>query len=253
MCKPDPLNGETVILTGIPKSTEPELLVAEYGGVAALFPLIKVKERTVEDLHFKDKLNEYDWLIFTSQNGVKYFGQKMERHQISSHEINPKIAAVGSETERALNEIGLTIQFKPTIYSADRFIVEFPDVAADYERCLFLRGSLAKPTIREGLKNDVDEWTVYETVEDINEARKLRDFLSGNNRCTITFSSPSSVEIFTKEVLPYITVEEHTIAAIGHITEDALIHAGLPVHVKPDRYTMKAMIEKIARMKGDCK
>jgi uroporphyrinogen-III synthase len=254
MCKSDALKGETIILTGIPKSDEPEQLIRKYGGEPVSFPLITVQERAAEDLQFIHRLNEYDWLIFTSQNGVKYFGQKLERFNIAANDVSrPKIAAVGSETERALNEIGFDVHFKPTIFSADRFIVEFPEQSVESERCLFMRGSLAKATIKEGLANEVDEWTVYETVKDFEEAWKLRELLAEMKKCTITFSSPSCVEVFVTEVLPHITMNGCTMAAIGHVTEEALLTAGLPVHVKPDKYTMVSMIEKIVQMKGDSK
>lgn len=254
MCESISLKGETIILTGIPKSDEPERLIRHYGGEPVSFPLITVQERAAEDLQFIHRLNEYDWLIFTSQNGVRYFGQKLERFNIAADDVNkPRIAAVGSETERALKEIGFDVHFKPSIFSADKFVVEFPALANCDERCLFLRGSLAKATIREGLTNEVDEWTVYETVKDMEGPVKLKEFLADQKKCTITFSSPSCVEVFVAEVLPHISIGGYTIAAIGHITEDALLTSGLPVHVKPEKYTMKSMIEKIARMKGDTK
>jgi len=248
------LHGETVVLTGIHKSDEPENLILKNGGVPASFPLITVRESKSEDLQFIHRLNEYDWLIFTSQNGVNYFHQKMERNHLSATQItHPKIAAVGSETERALNRIGFAVRFTPTIFSADRLIVEFPQQADPNERCLFIRGSLAKRTITDGLTNVVDEWTVYETVTDTEKAQQLREFLKGKRNCTITFSSPSAVEVFVMDVLPYLSIENYTIAAIGHVTEEALLKAGLPVHVKPDHYTMRSMIEKIVQMKGDSK
>ncbi|MFC4409872.1 uroporphyrinogen-III synthase [Chungangia koreensis] len=254
MCESTALKGETIILTGIPKSDEPERLVRQYGGEPVSFPLIRVQERADEDLQFIHRLNEYDWLIFTSQNGVKYFGQKLVRFNIAVNDVNhPKIAAVGSETEKALKEIGFQVHFKPSVFSADRFVVEFPDLADAGERCLFLRGSLAKETIKEGLINEVDEWTVYETVTDSEGPKKLIEFLAHTPKCTITFSSPSCVEVFVTEVIPHIVLEGYTIAAIGHVTEDALLTAGLPVHVKPEKYTMTSMIEKIAKLKGDSK
>lgn len=252
MCKPDALKGETVILTGISKSDEPDRLIRKYGGEPASFPLISVQEKTTEDLEFIHRMNDFDWLIFTSQNGVKYFGHKLERFDIhAATVIRPKIAAVGSETERALNELGFDVHFKPSVFSADRFIVEFPEIADANERCLFLRGSLAKPTITDGLDNEVVEWTIYETVKNEEQGKALREFLHGRPNCTITFSSPSSVIVFAEEVLPFISIAHYTFAAIGHVTEEAMNSAKIPVHVKPARYTMKSMIEKIAQMKGD--
>ena len=79
--------------------------------------------------------------------------------------IPSKIAAIGTRTAAALEKIGFTVQFIPTVFSADVFVKEFKPNENDLRRILFLRGSIAGVTIKEELPFEVDEWTVYKTEE----------------------------------------------------------------------------------------
>lgn len=251
MTKSEPLLGQTVIFTGTPKSQEVLELVTQYGGIPVSLPLIEVEElvESTDKLRL-DACATYDWLIFTSQSAVASFEAKLNREQLSASSIPCKIAAIGTKTAAALEKIGFAVQFIPTVFSADVFVEEFKPMENDIRRLLFLRGSIAGPTITEELPFEVDEWTIYKTEKAVGNANKLTALLQEDKTISILFASPSAVQVFSKEVARYIGWNGYTIGAIGHVTEKALRDAGAPVHVKPSIYTLKDLVDKLASRKG---
>ena len=246
----EPLNSQSVVFTGTPKSQDVFELVKQYGGVPVSLPLIQVTE-LVESTD-KLRLNAcgtYDWLIFTSQSAVAAFGEKIKRHNISLESMPSNIAAIGTRTAEALEKIGFSVQFIPTVFSADVFVKEFQPVENDLRRLLFLRGTIAGPTISEELPFEVDEWTIYETEKVVGNVGKLTELLQREKNIAVLFASPSAVEIFAGEVAPQTGWKGFTIGAIGHVTERALIEEGAFVDVRPDTYTLRDLVDKLANRK----
>lgn len=246
----EPLKDETVIFTGTPKSTEVFDLVRLYGGIPKSLPLIQVSELVEETDKLRLEACElYDWLIFTSQTAVDAFAAKLERYQIKADTIKSNIAAIGTRTAAALEKIGFTVEFIPSTFSADVFVKEFKPVENDLRRLLFLRGSIAGSTIKEELPFEVDEWTVYSTEPETKNIDELIKLLKSNINVDVLFASPSAVNIFNEEIAAEIGWEGFTIGAIGHVTEKKLIDVGATVHVRPDIYTLKDLVNKLANRK----
>lgn len=251
MSKEIDLQGQTIVFTGQPSTNDALLEVERLGGESKVFPLIQTREVKTQDQQFISTLHVYDWLIFTSQNAVAAFEQKMARHHVRVDGLPCKVAAVGRRTAESIEKVGLKVSFTPTIYSADVFVQQFG--ANKSERCLFVRGSLAKKTIKEGLPQQVDEWIVYETLPDVKTARVLLMYLKQHTKPIVTFASPSAVEVYSREIVPTIGWDQIRTAAIGHVTAAALERHGAPVHVQPETYTYLALIKKIAQWKEDSK
>ncbi|NYF25037.1 uroporphyrinogen-III synthase [Sporosarcina sp. JAI121] len=245
-----PLLGETIIFTGTPKSEDVFELVERYGGTPVSLPLIQVAELVEQTDELRlNACPTYDWLIFTSQSAVAAFDAKLVRHNVSPESIPAKIAAVGTRTAEALERLGFTVEFIPTVFSADTFVKEFNPVETDIRRILFLRGSIAGVTIKEELPFEVDEWTVYTTERAYGSIDSLIDLLQQKQHLNVLFASPSAVAVFAEEIAPRTGWTDYTIGAIGHVTEKALIEAGAVVHVRPDTYTLLDLVEKLAGRK----
>lgn len=251
MSKKGDLQGQTIVFTGQPKSSEAFLEVEKLGGKVEAFPLIRTQELTDQDDSFITTLTSYDWLIFTSQNAVFAFEAKLSRHNVTIDKLSCKIAAVGKNTAAALEKMGFSVSFIPTTYSADEFVQQFSQVSDQSDHCLFLRGSLAKATIKIGLSQHVDEWTVYETLPDVYNATRLSTYISEHPNVIVAFASPSSVNIYATEIAREIGWKQIKIAAIGHVTAAALLNHGAPVHVQATTYTWLALVQEIAHWKDD--
>ncbi|MCG7344987.1 uroporphyrinogen-III synthase [Sporosarcina sp. ACRSL] len=252
MPESSPLKGETIIFTGTPKSLEVFDLVREYGGNPYSMPLIQVNEiEAATDESILKRCADFDWLIFTSQSAVKAFHSKMNRFTMTFQDIPSKIAAVGTQTAAALEKIGFTVEFIPSIFSADVFVKQFKPTEDSKLRVLFLKGNLAGSIIREELPFHVEEWTVYETGAKSDSVNSIIELLQMNGSNTVLFASPSAVRVFEKGVVPVIGWEGYTIGAIGHVTEKALLEAGAKVDVKPEIYTLKELVKALARRKEE--
>lgn len=247
-----PLQGETVIFTGTPKSLEVFDLVRHYGGTPYSMPLIQVKE--IEGPADETELNrcaDFDWMIFTSQSAVKAFHSKMNRFNMNYQQFPSKIAAVGSQTAAALEKIGFTVEFIPSIFSADVFVKQFNPTEDRKLRVLFLKGNLAGSIIREELPFQVEEWTVYETGPQPDSVTSIIDLLNTEESITVLFASPSAVHVFEEKAVPVIGWSGYTVGAIGHVTEKALLEAGAKVDIKPEIYTLKELVNALARRKEE--
>lgn len=238
------LRGKTIVLTGSNKTMSVKQFIEDNGGICAFFPLIDTRElESADDADKLANLSTYDWLIFTSQNAVQAFIEKCQRLEINVQTLTCKIASVGAKTTELLYKSGMSVHFEPSTFSADVFIQEFPSVSAATESKLFLRGSLAKPTIREGVPNVV-EWTVYETVTNESSIKPLTEYLI-QQQAIVIFASPSAVAVFNQYIAPIVGWSTIRAAAIGHITAAALRNLGVKVYVQPITYTMQAVIEEI--------
>ncbi|TWT08997.1 uroporphyrinogen-III synthase [Planomicrobium sp. CPCC 101079] len=225
-----PLRGETVVFTGSKKPVEAMERVGELGGNAVYLPLIKTVVRQSELPDF----DAYDWLIFTSRNSAEAFC-------LLDVPVKRKIAAVGEKTAEVLRENGYQVDFMPSVYSADRFVEEFPEQAGQ-DRCLFIKGSLAKNTIAS-MPIPVDEWVIYETTLNIGNAKKL----AAMKNAAVLFASPSAVSAYREAGGDWQGIK---VAAIGHVTRDAILKTGGQVDFIPEKYTILDALNEI--VKGSC-
>lgn len=236
----DPLSGKTIILTGSKAIRSIEHYIEAHGGRALRYPLIETREVvSAADRKWIERLSDYEWLIFTSQNAVQFFITKLEREGLSAFDLHNQIAAVGEKTADLLKQSSFPIHFMPSVYSADYFVQEFTGTG----KCLFVRGSLAKPTITEGL--GADEWTVYETVPTTIHCASIIHTLTAQPETIVVFASPSAVDLFAEHVATQIGWLNVRCASIGHITTEALAKYGVTPVVQPKRYTMKSVITQI--------
>lgn len=231
MCKSDkPLEGTTIVFTGSTLPAEAAARVEELGGEAVYLPLIETSIREAE----KPDFSEYDWLIFTSRTSAAAFCQLRVV-------VDFKIAAVGEKTAEVLSANGYQVDFIPTVYSADWFVKEFPEIAGG-QKCLFIKGALAKNTIA-AMPLPVDEWTIYDTSLKLENAQLLKTM----KHQTIIFASPSAVSAYRKAGGDWSGIE---IAAIGHVTQQAILDEGGHVDFVPADYTYMNIVNEIAKGRG---
>jgi uroporphyrinogen-III synthase len=221
------LEGETIVFTGSREPAEAVRHAQSLGAETLYLPLVTTSIRQSE----KPDFNGYDWLIFTSRTSAQVFCQLHET-------IGAKIAAVGDQTAAVLQQHGYTLDFIPQIFSADHFIQEFPPIAGN-AKCLFIKGSMAKNTIAS-MPMQVDEWTVYDTVLNKENAEQLVEL----KNITILFASPSAVSAYRQAGGNWANIRT---AAIGHVTQEAIQANGGTVDFTPKKYTYIEVINEIAK------
>lgn len=244
-----PLQGKTILLTGTTKTSTIIEEITALGGQPIVAPLIETCELIDQnDCVQLEYARQFNWLIFTSQNAVDAFASKMKRFNLSAWHFKGKIASIGTKTTEALEKLGFTSSFMPSVFSADVFVKEFPKVAGDHPTCLFIRGEKAKKTLKDGLPFELKEWTVYETIERHDHKQTIIQTIREKKDVTVIFASPSAVDVFAMDVASVVGWEAVRVAAIGHITEAAIMNYGATVDVLPSVYTMQAVLEELTKV-----
>lgn len=242
----DSLSGYHVL---IPRGGQPgerfSEMVREKGGIPCVIPLIDFREYP-----FNVSLEQpYDWIVFTSQNGVHYFSSALER-LMSIQKQTPKIAAVGEKTAATLERKGLEVDFTPTIYEAEAFVRQFETVVKRDERVLLPKGNLARPTIGDELRKmgvTVEAVVVYDTFLPPNASMKVNEFLKSKGEKIIFLTSSSTVHNLFEVGPPDLTDKKIIFAVIGTVTQDTLREYGIEATVMAEHFTFEHLIDATAQ------
>jgi hydroxymethylbilane synthase len=222
--------------------------LASLGAEAIIAPAIAV-EPVVND-EVRDVLAniaEFDWIVFTSVNGVSCFVDAMSR---TTTEIPSTIgiAAVGPSTASALKDAGLPPDVVPERFVGEELVAALGNV--DGKRVLLPRADIARRDAADMLRNsgaEVRDLTVYRTVAATLASDLVDQLRKGAD--AIAFASGSQVVHFisaaTASGVDFI-LDDATIACIGPVTAAAAEKAGLRVDVVAERYTIDGLIDALA-------
>src|SRR5579863_3799139 len=112
-------------------------------------------------------LKTYDWLIFTSVNGVKHFIERLDASPRDLRAVNAKICAIGPATRAAVEALHLKVDLMPQEYVAESLVEAFTAQHLAGRRILLPRAAVARDLVpveltRRGAHVDVVE--AYRTV-----------------------------------------------------------------------------------------
>ena len=205
-------------------------------------------------------IQDYDWLILTSVNGVEAMWERLSKLRIRTRSLRHlKIAAIGPATKRAITKRGAKVHVVPEEYVAES-VVRSLRKQVKGKRVLLVRAKVARDVIPRELRKagaDVDVFEAYETVVPYSSRARLRAALkSAKTRPNvITFTSSSTVKNFVtllgaarrnsargKRPLP---LEGITLASIGPVTSATLRELHLGVDVEARQYTIPGLIQAI--------
>ncbi|ETT69798.1 uroporphyrinogen-III synthase [Bacillus mycoides] len=242
------LAGKTVLITRAQhQAKQMSVAVKERSGIPLEIPLLRMEGTSHRQIqHIAGQLHSYDWVIFTSKNGVAFFLDSLRKKLPGPI----KIAAVGVKTKLELEKRGYQVEFVPTAFVAETFAEEFLKELSGNERILFPKGNLARDVIPVKLREFgvfLDELIVYGTKVNVEKKQELITALKLGEVNIITFTSPSTVDSFVR-LLEGTNWREWTkkctIACIGPITEkEANLYFS---HViVPKEYTVEALLQCI--------
>ncbi len=229
--------------------------IESLGGEAFEFPAIKIAE--MEDKSKLDQAiysaSDYDWLIFTSVNGVKFFFKRMNELKKDIRTLgNAKICAIGPVTKKSLEDKGLLVDYMPEKFVAEKVIDGLKEFLTPGDKILLPRGDLARPILVESLKDmkmDVKEVITYRTLAENRDQEELLEKLEDKMIHLITFTSSSTVTNFLKIFSDKQKQEELLagvkIACIGPITAATAEAKGLIPDLIAEDYTIEGLIEVI--------
>lgn len=200
-----------------------------------------------------ENIKTYDWLIFTSTNGVEHFFSRLEMAKKDVRFLaNAKICAIGSATASRLKEYGVIADVVPEKYQAEGVLEALEGKIQQGEKVLIPRAKEAREVLPESLKEagvDVKVVTAYETVRAKVDPEPVKQALSAGDIDIVTFTSSSTVKNLlellgdSKDLLKKVKL-----AAIGPITADTLKENGLEPAIVAEEYTIAGLVEAILKI-----
>ncbi|HEU0166560.1 MAG TPA: uroporphyrinogen-III synthase, partial [Chloroflexota bacterium] len=179
----------------------------------------------------------YDWMVFTSANGVERFGQRVRQAGKDARAFaGAKLCAIGSETAKALERQGLTADLVPDAFVAEA--VADALVQHSPRRVLIPRAAVARDVLPARLTAhgaEVDVVEVYRTQAPEGAAERLRELVAGGKVNVVTFTSSSTVTNFL--TLAGGLPPNVKVACIGPITRRTAEEQGLKVDIEASTYT----------------
>lgn len=235
------------------------------GAVAQVTPLIRLEKKAAEIQRLQKRMTDglnTDWIVFTSSNGVEIFMEALletERDVRIFQDV--RIAAIGEKTKDALARYGLRADCVPSEYRAETLAGELLTRLTPASKVLLARAYSGRPVLAELLReagHTVEEVSLYDTLTEQASKEALNAWMEEGG--VLTLCSTSAVEAFfelaSDEALRAMKEDatarkKVTIAAIGPVTERALLEHGMEADIVPCVYTTEHMIEAIGKEKQD--
>jgi len=199
----------------------------------------------VQDAHM------YDWIVFTSANGVEAFFDIFFKLYEDAREIGSvRIAAIGPATAQRVKDFHLHVDLQPDEFVAEAVSREFKKHGSiENLRILLVRAEKARDTLPKELSAlgaIVDQAFAYQTVPETRDTSGARRQLAEDGADLITFTSSSTVENFLALGLPW--PKGMRIATIGPITSKTVRDQGLKVDVEAHRHDIDGLVRVIREL-----
>ena len=251
-----PLFGRRVVVTRArAQAGEVSAELERLGAEVLEFPTIEIQPP--EDFEPLDEairdLASFDWLVFTSVNGVEAFVERLAHHGLDLRAVprDANIAAIGPATAQRIREAGLRVDVVPREFRAEALIEEVSGETLAGRRILIPRARVAREILPERLREAGAEVFVppaYESVPSSEGKGELAKGLEAGEVDCVTFTASSTVENF---VLAFGADEAARllagtrVACIGPITADTARGYGIRVDVEAREYTIPGLIEAV--------
>jgi len=191
-------------------------------------------------------LASYDWLLFTSTNGVRFFLDRLDAGTVDLRAIRGRICAIGPATREALERFHLKVDVMAEQYVAEGLLTALSGHNLSAARVLIARAAVARDTLpaeltRRGAHVDVVE--AYRTLPPEDLAERAAALLA-RQPDWITFTSSSTARNLVNATGAAALQNVRT-ASIGPITSATLRELGVPVTIEAAEFTVPGLIEAI--------
>ncbi len=252
-----PLFGRRIVVTRAREQASGFLeRLSLLGADCVQFPTIRVvPPESWEPLDSAVKqLSRYDWALFTSVNGVKYF---LERLEFLGKDVRAmgglKIGAIGPRTAEAWTRMGIRPDLVPDEYRAEAVVEALARVGVKGGKILIPRALKAREILPEALREmgaEVDVVPAYRTIRPDDDLERVKEMFRQKELDAVTFTSSSTVSNFmemfkgSEEALKE-WMSSVAVACIGPVTAKTARGFGLKVDVTPDEYTIDSLTDAL--------
>lgn len=235
--------------------------LTELGAQCIEIPTIQVvapEDNTPLENAIKN-IEQYDWMVFTSVNGVKFFFDTLFKSGKDVRSMGHlKYACIGPVTKQELMKHGIVCDVLPESYRAESVIEAFSGMEIGDKNILLPRAREARSILPKELAAmgaRVDEVTAYVTIQVTEGKNQLIELLENRKIDMVTFTSSSTVKNF-KSLLPQDQVadllQDVKIASIGPITSNTAVAEGITPDITAIEYTIPGLIHAIIDHCREC-
>jgi uroporphyrinogen III methyltransferase/synthase len=251
-----PLFGKNIVVTRDSRgNAEFAGRIVQRGGRPIEFATIEIGALTQSNdfLQALAKIHEYDWVIFTSANGVRIFFDALRELCKDARVFgSARIGAIGPQTAGSLAGFGIRADFVPAEFTGKE-LARGLIAAANLEnkKILLLRsqaGSKELPKLLGQAKAQVDDVPIYAVQAIKSEAEKLKAKVGAGRIHWVTFASPSAVRAFFDQIpAELLNSSRVKVASIGPVTSAELKGRGVRVEAEAAEHTLEGLL---AAMEG---
>jgi uroporphyrinogen III methyltransferase / synthase len=257
-----PLFGKRIVVTR-PREQSGEFVEALEQLGASVIEAPTVRIVPPEDFAPLDEacaaVGTYNWIVFTSVNGVDYFFQRLAAGPTDARALaGVKLCAIGPGTAERLSRQGLKVDLMPAEFRAES-VVEALRATGSLagQRFLLPRADIAREVLADELRKsgaDVVEVTAYRSVPvDPDNESDIYRMLLDKQVDVVTFTSASTVRNFVrlygKEPVADL-LQSVAIASIGPVTAEAALQCGIRTAIMPSDYTIPGLVRAIVEHVG---
>ena len=199
--------------------------------------------------HAIGELHSYQWIIFTSVNGVEHFFARLAHAEKDTRALGyAKVAAIGSATAEALRSYGIHADLVPAEFRAEAVVDTLKDILPPRARILLPRAQKARDVLPESLRAHgaaVDVAAAYETVPEMDGGAELAERLTNGEIDFVTFTSSSTVKNLVQQLGNITPLQQVKIACIGPVTADTARNFALEPDIVAETYTIDGLVNAI--------
>jgi len=225
--------------------------LAALGAEVIEFPTIEIVpasdygplDRAIADLA------SYDWLIFTSANGVGFFMDRLDQSAADLRSLRARICAIGPATRAAVEGLHLKVDLMGKEYVAEGLLAAFDRHDLAGRRVLLPRAAVARDLVPEELRRrgaQVDEVEAYRTVVPEGAAARAAEVFRTPPH-GITFTSSSTVQNFVS-VAGAAALQGIDVVSIGPITTKTARGLGIEVTAEAGVFTVEGLVDALLRL-----
>jgi uroporphyrinogen III methyltransferase / synthase len=249
-----PLLGKTIVVTRTRKQASVlSNKLRALGAHVIELPTIRIEPPTDlrEFAELVQYAHMYDWIVFTSANGVDAFFDVFFKLYDDAREIGGvRIAAIGPATAQRVKDFHLHVDLQPEEFVAEAVAREFKKQGSiENLRILLVRAEKARDVLPKELSAVgaiVDEAFAYRTVPETRDISGAQHQLAQDGADLITFTSSSTVENFLALGLPW--PKGMRIASIGPITSKTVRDQGLTVDIEAHRHDIDGLVQAVREL-----
>jgi uroporphyrinogen III methyltransferase/synthase len=251
-----PLFGRRIVLTR-PRAQAAEFaeLLEVWGAEVVPFPTIETAPpESFAPLDAAiQRAAEFDWVVFTSANGVRAFFDRVRALGTDVRDWHrARFAAIGPQTAKAVQAYCVRVEAVPDEFRAEAVVAVLSRAVVAGTRILLPRAAGARPVLPEQLRQlgaVVEDVATYRTVPMRANAEELRQLLRAGSVDLITFTSSSTVHNFVRVLDGPLrdALGRSLIGCIGPVTAETARSYGLDVAVQPRTYTVPAFVDAIVQ------